>query len=212
MAVEALVSGGDSGILLREIRDHRRDMAVRRETSVKRCILVVLAVAALSAQTAYALDLGDPADTPLGQQYRAELQVLTVPPTLLPASCRLLREIRTAPIFPATTNPFVTDDAALIRFVSSVGFGTETISEVSVAMSALYSDAQPQHEVGVWVLKFRSPEAAATAVDAWSTGDVLVRDSMVATVWRDDDTARACQSAIEAHLVKNGFTRRSAKR
>ena len=179
---------------------------------VKRCILFLLAMAAFSGQTARALDLGDPVDTPLGQQHRAELQVLTVSPTLLPSSCHLVREVRTAPIFPATTNPFVTDDRALIRFVSSFGFGRDTIRDVRVAMSALYADSQVEHEVGVWALKFTSPEAAVSALASLSRRDVLVRDSLVATVWRDDDTGRACQSAIEAHLVERGFTRRKAKR
>jgi len=179
---------------------------------VKHYIQVAIAVAALLAKSAYAFVLGTPLDTALGRQYRAEVEVLTVSPKLLPSSCRLAREVRTAPIFPATTNPFVTDDTALIRFVSLIGFGSDAIPEISVALSALYYDSQPQHEVGIWALRFESADAASRARGLLRVRDVLVREAMVATVWRDDDVGRACRSAIEAHLVKNGFARWNTKR
>lgn len=177
----------------------------------RRALPALVALAAFVAQSAYAIELGDPMDTPLGRRYRAEIAALTISARLLPTSCRLAREA-TGPMFPATTNPFVTEDARLIRFVSLMGFGRDAIPEVSAAMSALYYDAQPRHEVGVWALKFKSAEAASTARRLLSARDVLVKGSVVATIWRDDDTGQACQSAIESHLVKKGFSRWSTKR
>lgn len=179
---------------------------------MKHYIYVGIALTAFLASSAYSLELGNPMDTPLGRQFRAEVDALTFSAKVLPASCRLLREIRTTPIFPATTNPFVTDDARLIRFVSQIGFGSDSIRDISVAMSALYYNSQPQHEVGVWALRFKSAEAVSSARSSLSRRDVWVRDLMVATVWRDDDAGRACQTAIETHLAKNGFTKWNAKR
>jgi hypothetical protein len=166
-----------------------------------------IAVIALLTTSAFGLELGNPFDTPLGREYRAELEVLTVLPKLLPSSCRLVREVKTAPIFPATTNPFVTRDPALIRFVSQIGFGNGAILDVAAAMSVLYYDSKPQHEVGVWALRFKDAEAASKVRGLASARNVFVRGLMAATVWRDDEVGQACQTAIEAHLLKNGFVR-----
>jgi hypothetical protein len=38
-------------------------------------------------------------------------------------------------------------------------------------------------------------------------GTVFREGSLLATVWRDDEAGLACQNAIEAQLLKNGFTR-----
>jgi hypothetical protein len=166
-----------------------------------------IAVAALFIRSVFALELGNPFDTVLGRQYRAEIELLTVAPKLLPSGCRLLREAKTASIFPATTNPFVTDDSALIRFVSLIGFGSDTTPGVTAALSVLYYHSKPQHEIGIWALRFKSAEAASKARGLMNAQSVLVKSSTVATVWRDDEVGRACQSAIEAHLLKNGFAR-----
>jgi hypothetical protein len=189
-------------------------MTLERKTgiSVTQYVYAATTLTIFLAMSASAVELGSPMDTALGRQYRADIEVLTVSPKLLPASCRLVREVRTASIFPATTNPFVTDDAKLIRFVSLIGFGSDAIREISVAMSALYYDSLPQHEVGVWALRLKSAEAASTARSSISIRNLLVRDLMVATVWRDGDVGRACQSAIEGGLVKNGFTKWNTKR
>jgi hypothetical protein len=101
----------------------------------------------------------------------------------------------------------VTRDPALIRFVSQIGFGSDATSDVTAAMGVLYYDSKPQHEVGVWTLRFKDAEAASRLRGVASARSVFVRGSMAATVWRDDEVARACQTAIEAHLVKNGFVR-----
>lgn len=166
-----------------------------------------IAAAALVTRSAFALELGNPFDTPLGRQYRAEIELLTVAPKLLPSSCRLVREVKSALIFPATTNPFVTHDSALIRFVSLIGFGSDAMSDVTVAISILYYDSEPEHEVGVWALRFKDAEAASRVRGLASARNVFVKGSIAATVWRDDEAGRACQSAIEAHLLKNGFAR-----
>jgi hypothetical protein len=166
------------------------------------------AVTALLTRSAFALELGNPFDTALGREYRAELEVLTVSPKLLPSSCRLVREVKSALIFPATTNPFVTRDPALIRFVSQIGFGSDAISDVTAAMSVLYYDSKPQHEVGVWALRLKDAEAASKVRGLASARSVSSEVRwLLARVWRDDEAGRACQTAIEAHLLKNGFVR-----
>ncbi len=168
-------------------------------------------MAMLPASSAYALELKDPFETRLGRQYRLELDVLTPPPQRLPTTCQLVRKAATAPIFPATTNPGVTEDARLIRFVSLVGFGSERLNDVRVAFSALFYDTEPRHEVGVWGLQFKSPEAVSKARSSVGTRDVLVKGLMMVSLWRDDEVGRTCQQAIEAHLVKNGFVKREPK-
>jgi hypothetical protein len=172
---------------------------------VKRHIGLVIALATFLPPTGHALELKDPFETPLGRQYRRELDVLTPPPGRLPPTCRLVREAGTAPIFPATTNPFVTDDPQLIEFISLVGFGSERLHDVSVAISAVFYEAEPRHEIGVWALQFRSTKAALEARSSLGAGDVLMRDRMMVSLWRDDEVGRACQRAIDAHLIQNGF-------
>jgi hypothetical protein len=76
---------------------------------------------------------------------------LIVPANGLPSSCQLVTEIKTAPIFPATTNPFVTDNDQLIEFVLLIGFGNKPPQDVSVAISVLYVEGE-QDEVGIGVL------------------------------------------------------------
>jgi hypothetical protein len=166
---------------------------------------VIFTVLLLAADVA-ALELGSPSATPLGEKYREQIVAVNVPPRLLPPTCRLAREVRKA-IFPMTTNPFVTEDPALIAFVSGIGFGGNAADEVSAAVTALYYDTQPQNEVGVWALKFRSAEAAARARKALTAPGVLVRGTTAVTVWRDNDAGSACQRAIQEQLVKNGFSR-----
>jgi hypothetical protein len=74
-------------------------------------------------------------------------------------------------------------------------------------MGVLYYDSKPQHEVGVWALRLKDAEAASKVRGLASARSVFVRGSMAARVWRDDEAGRACQTAIEAHLLKNGFVR-----
>lgn len=172
------------------------------------CTWLAIAVIALITRSGLALELGNPLDTPLGRQYAAEIELLTVAQKLLPSSCSLVREVKTALILPATTNPFVTHDSALIRFVSLIGFGSDAMSDVTTAaIGVLYYDSKPQHEVGVWALRFKDGEAASRFRGLVSAQDVFVRGSIAATVWRDDEVGRACQSAIEGQLLKNGFAR-----
>jgi hypothetical protein len=171
---------------------------------VKGYIGAAIAVATFFTQTAYTLELKDPFETSLGRQYRAEIEVLAISPEYLPSTCHLAREVRTAPIFPATTNPFVTDDAQLIEFVSQIGFGSQRLHDISVAFSALFYETEPRHEVGVWALRFKSPQAASRAQRSM-TRKFFAKGSMVAHVWRDDETGRTCQKAIDAHLIKKGF-------
>jgi hypothetical protein len=159
-----------------------------------------------------AIQLGSPFDNPLGQKYRNELEQLVVPPDRLPPSCRLVREIKTAPIFPATTNPFVTDNVQLIDFVSLMGFGNKQLQDVSVAMSALYVEREPQHEVGIWALRFRSPKATTAGYESLKQREVLRKGELLIALWRDDEIGKACQQAIKAHLIKNGFEILAAKR
>ena len=113
---------------------------------------IAVACFLLSGVAAQAFQLGSPFDSPLGQTYRKELEQLVVPADHLPPSCRLVTEIKTAPIFPATTNPFVTDSAQLIDFVSLIGFGKKQLQDVSVVMSALYVEREPHTKLGYGAL------------------------------------------------------------
>lgn len=176
-------------------------------TSIK----IVATCFLLSSLVVEAFQLGSPFDNPLGKRYRNDLEQLMVPADRLTPSCRLMTEIKTAPIFPATTNPFVTDDARLIDFVSLIGFGNKQLQDVSVAMSVLYIEREPQHEVGIWGLRFRSPKAAMAGYESLKQREVLRKDELLVTLWRDDEIGRTCQQAIKAHLVKNGFEILAAK-
>ncbi len=161
--------------------------------------------------TVQAFQLGSPFDTPLGQTYRKEVEQLVVPTGRLPSSCRLVTEIKTAPIFPATTNPFVTDDVRLINFVSMIGFGNNKFKDVSVAMSVLYVEHEPRHEVGIWGLRFKSPQAATVGYESLKHKEVLRKDALLIALWKDDEVGKACQQAIKDHLIKKGFETLTAK-
>ncbi|MEK6690027.1 MAG: hypothetical protein AABY78_01850 [Nitrospirota bacterium] len=174
-------------------------------------IKIAVACFLLSGVAAQAFQLGSPFDNPMGQTYRKELEQLIVPADHLPPSCRLVTEIKTAPIFPAMTNPFVTDNAQLIDFVSLIGFGNKQLQDVSVAMSALYVEREPQHEVGIWGLRFMSPKAATAGYESLKQREVLRKGALLIALWRDNEIGKACQQAIKAHLVKNGFEILAAK-
>ena len=133
--------------------------------------------------------------------------VLAAPPQALPASCRLLREMKTPRIFPATTNPYVTTDPALVGFVAQIGFGRAASPDIAAAIAILYYDQAPQNEVGVWALRFKDAQAASRARASMAGRNVLLKGAIAATVWRDGEAGRACQSALEAQLLKNGFAR-----
>ena len=175
----------------------------RTTTAIMLLLFIVL--------NAYAYQFAGPFDNPLGQKYRTQMESLSVPPNSLPTSCRLATEVKTAPIFPATTNPFVTDNAKLIEFISLIGFGSKQLQEVSAALSALYADRDGRHEVGIWGLQFATEKAAAVAYGKLKDRDVLKKDRLLVTVWRDDDAARSCQEAIRKHLTSNGFDQISIK-
>jgi hypothetical protein len=161
--------------------------------------------------SAQAFQLGNPFDNPLGLTYRKELEQLVIPSAHLPPSCRLATEIKTAPIFPATTNPFVTDDAQLINFVSLIGFGGIRAPGVSVAMSALYFAGDPQNEVGIWGLRFSSPQAATAGHASLKQREILRKGALLLALWHDNEMGIPCQQAIKAHLVKSGFEVLAAK-
>lgn len=159
----------------------------------------------LSSPLVEAVQFGGPFGGPLGQKYRNELEQLVVPADRLPSSCQLVTETQTASIFPATTNPFVTDDARLIDFVSLLGFGNRQLPDVIVAMSALYVEREPKHEIGIWGLRFRSAKAALAGYQKFGQREVPRKGALLVTLWRDDEMGAACQLAIKAHLIKNSF-------
>ena len=159
----------------------------------------------LTCMGTYAFQLGSPFNTPLAQKHRKELESLVVPVNRLPLSCRLATEIKTAPVFPATTNPFITDNVQLIEFVSQIGFGNKQLQDVSTALSALYINREPQNEVGVWGLKFKTAGAAGAAHKSLKYKEVLRKDVLLVTLWRDADIGELCLQAIKDYLISNGF-------
>jgi len=159
----------------------------------------------LTCMGAHAFQLGSPFNTHLAQKHRKELESLVVPVDRLPSSCRLATEIKTAPIFPATTNPFVTDNVQLIEFVAQIGFGQKQLQDVSTALSALYINRQPPNEVGVWGLKFKTAGAAGVAHKSLKYKEVLRKDALLVTLWRDADIGELCRQAIKDYLIGNGF-------
>lgn len=176
-------------------------------TVIKTAAVLLLA----TCMAAYAFELGSPFSTPLGRKYRKELESLIAPADRLPASCRPAREIKTAPIFPATTNPFATEDARLIEFTAQIGFGNGRLQDVSAALSALYIiDEGPGHEMGVWGLAFKTARAGAAAHKSVSV-EALRKDALLVTLWHDAGTGRLCRQAIKDHLIGNGFENLPAK-
>lgn len=97
----------------------------------------------------YAFELGDLFDTPLGKKHESAVKVLVIPTKTLPTSCRLAQEVQTSPIFPATMNPYVTDDKKLIGLASQIGFGRKHLDDIIIALSALYYSEPANSEVGI---------------------------------------------------------------
>lgn len=160
----------------------------------------------LSFSTAsYAFDLGEPFDTPLGKKYESALKVLVVPPQLLPPSCCLAREVQTSLIFPATTNPFVTDDARLIAFASQIGFGRKHLDDIHVALSALYYSGSASSEVGIWGLLFKSEKAALAFSDLLNYRTAFIKGRLLLTIWVDNESGKTCKEVFESSLINDGF-------
>ena len=152
-------------------------------------------------------ELPAPFDTELGRKYRAELALVQVPASRLPAGCALARTIGSAPIFPATTNPQATEDRQLIGFVAAlVGGRRIDPATVLAAITALYHDGDQSREIGVWGLRFETERAALEAYGTIaSTGPptrgLLVRKGpMVVLVWRDKGVRDAAFDAISAYI------------
>lgn len=159
----------------------------------------------------HASNYRDAFDTPLGKKYQSVLHALVVFPEVLPPSCRLAREVGTAPIYPATTNPYVTDDARLITFASQIGFGQGQFENVNVALSALYYSGTSSSEVGIWGLYFKNENAAAAAYSQLKHKAVLFKGPVILTVWTDDESGKTCRDAIERSLKNEGFRLYQAK-
>lgn len=166
----------------------------------------------LSFSTAsYAFELGEPFDTPLGKKYESSLKVLAVPPQLLPPSCHLAREVQTSLIFPATTNPYATDEKKLIAFASQIGFGRKHLDDIHVALSALYFAGSARSEVGIWGLLFTTEKAAMAFYDGLKHRAALLKGPLVLTVWVDDKSGNTCKQRIENSLMTDGFKLLRAK-
>ena len=159
----------------------------------------------LCGQNAFSFELKEPFETPLGRKYETELKILIVPANQLPSGCRLTRETTGTAIFPATTNPFVTEDEKLIQFVSRFVVGEKQLDNVKAAFSVLFTDKEPRFEVGIWGLSFEDEKAASEALAQTKFGDVLVKDSLMLTVWHDTPDSKPCLRAIERHLKGEGF-------
>src|SRR3989442_5823499 len=109
--------------------------------------LVTIVVLGISGVNALALELPLPFDTELGRLYRNEIDSLLVPADRLPSECPLAHDMTSAPIFPATTNPFVTDNPQLIGFVAAIRFPNITIYHGRVAPTALHVYQPPRLRV-----------------------------------------------------------------
>jgi len=153
----------------------------------------------------YAFELGEPNETPLGKKYESALKVLVVPPKVLPPSCRLAREVQTSLIFPATTNPFATDDTRLIAFASQIGFGRKHLDDITVALSALYFSGSASSEVGIWGLLFKSKKAAMAFSDLLKYRTAFIKGPLILTVWVDSESGKTCKEVIENSLMNDGF-------
>jgi len=169
--------------------------------------LVTIVVLGISGVNALALELPLPFDTELGRLYRNEIDSLLVPADRLPPECHLAHDMTSAPIFPATTNPFVTDNPQLIGFVAAIGFRNIAIDQVRVALTALYVYQQPRYEVGVWGLHFVNQEAAHEIYKSLNAPHVWIRGPLLVTVWQDNAVSQPCYEAILSHLKKSGFAR-----
>lgn len=171
---------------------------------------VAVALSLLCVMDAHAYQLGSPFDTALGRKYRTELESLIVPPEHLPTSCRLATEFETTPIFPATTNPFVTNDSQLIEFIA-MAFGNKQLQEVNVVLTALYIDGSPRYEVGIWAVRFKTERAAVAAYERLKYIEFLQKDALLVRVLRDNDISKPCHDAIKDHLISDGFETLPAK-
>ena len=173
--------------------------------------LATIVVLGIPGVNALALELPLPFDTELGRQYRNEVDSLLVPADRLPPECHLAHDMTSAPIFPATTNPFVTDNPQLIGFVAAIGFRNIAIDQVRVALTALYIYQQPRYEVGVWGLHFVNQEMAREMYKSLNAPHVWIRGPLLVTVWQDNAVSQPCYEAILSHLKKSGFARPGSK-
>ena len=152
------------------------DKIIGNTEMVKLAAAIILAFTCLGITEAVPVELPPPFDAALGQKYRAELEFVMVPTDGLPQDCMLAREIANAPIYPATTNPHVTEDTNLIEFVAALlGARRLNLTGVSAAVTALYLDREPGREIGVWGLRFGGEAAAAKAYEEIIMTKVCIR-------------------------------------
>ena len=144
---------------------------------------------------------------PLNIRYRSELKSLIVPPEKLPARCEKITEVGIAPIFPATSNPFVTDQPQLIDFVSTIGFGFPT-ENATAAFSAMYFQDVQSNEIGVWGLQFKNQNLANAHAKANAFREIVQKDALILTLWTDNESGKPCQEAIKNYLLQHGYSNR----
>ena len=166
-----------------------------------------LAIGCLLGGDGLAAELPAPLDTGLGRKYRAELALVRVPASRLPPGCVLARRTGSAPIYPATTNPFATEDRELIGFVAAlIGGRRFDPTTVLAAITALYHDGDERREIGVWGLRFETERAASQAYATIAStrppqrGLLLRKGPMVVLVWRDAGVRDVAFDAIGAYL------------
>ena len=183
---------------------------------MKAAATVVIGFFGLAAAQCLAVELPLPFDTALGEEYRAELEFVMVPADALPSGCFLATDVPGALIYPASTNPYVTEDRDLIEFAAAMLMGARppVQTEAKAAITALYFDRQPGREIGVCGIRYTSDTAAAAAHDAIiartpiQRGRLVIKGPFLLTVWRDDGVRDEAFDAVKSHLENTEFVAR----
>lgn len=137
----------------------------------------------------------------------AVLSSLTLPDAEQAAECHLKSLSSGGTVAPVETNPTLTSDQDLARFVSSflVTSGDGTYVEgvaagVDKAYVALYEGEKAGAETGVYAVLFDEPIGGELRSVLDSNPLVFHKGQLAAIVWTESDACRPCYERVRTHV------------
>lgn len=145
------------------------------------------------------------------RDYVDVLRFINIPTKALPDHVRLVEQIRTAPIVPATRNLQVLVDPRRIRPVAAF-FGMREKSDlelVRAGVMAIYQENDPANEIGVYGLYFFDNKAARRWLDKLTKNKkdppFFRKGALLMYVWKDETVSKSSFDAIRNYLKMAKF-------
>ena len=146
------------------------------------------------------------------RDYADVLRFISIPTKALPDHVRLVEQIGTARIMPATRNPQVLVDPRRIRPVAAF-FGMREKSDLELVRAgvvAIYQENDPANEIGAYGLYFLDNKAARRWFKKLTKNKkdppFFLKGVLLVYVWKDETVSAPSFDAIRKYLEAAQFT------